>query len=86
MSAGINARVISVEETLNLHPLLVPDKLLGALYVPDDGIARAIRGNEVMGKRAIGRGARFIESCEVISIDQREGRVTGTRPAALTPR
>ena len=44
MSAGINARVISPEEALKLHPLLVRDKLLGALYVPDDGIARAITG------------------------------------------
>ena len=43
MSAGINARVIPPEEALKLHPLLVRDKLLGALYVPDDGIARAIR-------------------------------------------
>src|SRR5690349_11334369 len=41
LSVGINARVISPEEALQLHPLLVRDKLLGALYVPDDGIARA---------------------------------------------
>jgi hypothetical protein len=60
MSAGINARVITPEEALKLHPLLVRDKLLGALYVPDDGIARAILADEVMGERSISRGARFI--------------------------
>src|SRR3954462_12605275 len=29
MSAGIDARVLSPEEALTLHPLLVPNKLLG---------------------------------------------------------
>src|ERR1700759_5141808 len=64
LSVGINARVISPEEACKLHPMLNQDKLLGALYVPDDGIARAKRADEVMGKRAISRGARFIDNCE----------------------
>ena len=79
MSAGINGRVISPEEALKLHPLLNREKLLGALYVPDDGIARPIRANELMGERSIGRGARFIDSCEVLAIDQSDGRVTGVQ-------
>src|SRR5687768_13843908 len=53
MSAGINARVIPPDEALKFHPLLVRDKLLGALYVVDDGIARAIRAGEVMGEMSI---------------------------------
>ena len=79
MSAGINARVMPPEEALKLHPLLAPEKLLGALYVPDDGIARAIQADEVMGERSISRGARFIAGCEVLAIDQRDGRVTGVQ-------
>jgi dimethylglycine oxidase len=79
MSAGINARVITPDEALKLHPLLAREKLLGALYVPDDGIARAIRANEVMGERAISRGAQFISDCEVLAIDQSNGRVTGVQ-------
>jgi glycine/D-amino acid oxidase-like deaminating enzyme len=79
MSAGINARVIPGEEAMKLHPLLVRDKLLGALYVPDDGIARAILADEVMGERSISRGARFIADCEVIAIDQSDGHVTGVQ-------
>ena len=79
LSAGINGRVISAEEALKLHPLLVRDKLLGALYVPDDGIARAKLGDQVMGERAISRGARFIENCEVVSIGQSDGSVTGVQ-------
>ena len=77
MSAGINAHVITPDEAMKLHPLLLREKLLGALYVSDDGIARSIQANEVMGERAISRGAQFIPDCEVIAIDQSEGRVTG---------
>jgi dimethylglycine oxidase len=79
MSAGIKARVITPGEALKLHPLLAQEKLLGALYVPDDGIARAIRANEVMGEQAISRGAQFISECEVLAIDQSNGRVTGVQ-------
>lgn len=79
MSAGINAKVISSEEALKLHPLLVTDKILGALYVPDDGIARAVMAIEVMGKRSISRGAQFIDNCEVLAIDQNDGHVTGVQ-------
>ncbi len=79
ISAGIDARVISSEEALKLHPLLVHDKLLGALYVPDDGIARAKQGDEMMGERAISRGAKFIADCEVLAIDQSNGHVTAVQ-------
>lgn len=79
LSAGINARVISPGEALKLHPLLDRERLLGALYVPDDGIAKAVIADEVMGERAISRGAKFISECEVIAIDQSEGRVTGVQ-------
>jgi dimethylglycine oxidase len=79
MTAGIKGCVISPDEALKLHPLLAREKLLGALYVPDDGIARAIRADEVMGERAISRGAQFIANCEVLAIDQSEGQVTGVQ-------
>jgi glycine cleavage system aminomethyltransferase T/glycine/D-amino acid oxidase-like deaminating enzyme len=79
MSVGINACVISPEKASTLHPLLDRNKLLGALYVPDDGIARAVKADEVMGKRSINRGAKFISDCEVMAIDQNDGRVTGVQ-------
>ena len=79
LSAGIDARVIPPEEAVKLHPLLDSNKLLGALYVPDDGIARAVLADQVMGERAISRGAKFIDNCEVLAIDQSDGRVTGVQ-------
>ncbi|HSB92360.1 MAG TPA: FAD-dependent oxidoreductase [Flavitalea sp.] len=79
LSVGIDGRVLTPEKAVKLHPLLSTDKLLGALYVPDDGIARAKLADKIMGERAISRGAQFIESCEVVAIDQSEGRVTGVQ-------
>src|SRR6185436_13903288 len=79
IQVGINARVVSADEALKLHPLLDRDKMLGALYVTDDGIARAKQADEVMGKRAISRGAQFISDCEVLAIDQENGCVTGVQ-------
>ena len=79
LSVGIHAKVIGPEEAVALHPLLEREKLLGALYVTDDGLARAVYADEIMGQHAIGRGARFIPDCEVLSIDQADGRVTGVQ-------
>ncbi|MGC4035445.1 MAG: FAD-dependent oxidoreductase [Chitinophagaceae bacterium] len=79
LTAGINAKVTSPEEALKLNPLLDHHKLLGALYVPDDGIARAKFADEVMGKQSINRGAQFVSECEVLAIDQSEGHVTGVQ-------
>ncbi|MBP6795215.1 MAG: FAD-dependent oxidoreductase, partial [Saprospiraceae bacterium] len=79
MSVGINARVITPDEALKLHPLLAREKLLGALYVPDDGIARAVIADEVMAERSMSRGAKFMSECEVIAIDQQNGKVTGVQ-------
>ena len=59
--------------------MLAQDKLLGALYVPDDGIARAKQADQLMGERAISRGAQFLQNCEVIAIDQQDGHVTGVQ-------
>lgn len=79
MSAGIDGRVLSPGEALKLHPLLARDKILGALHVADDGIARAVQADQVMGERSISRGGRFIQDCEVLGIDQDDDRVTGVQ-------
>lgn len=79
ISVGINAKVISAEEALRMHPMLAKDTLLGALYVTDDGIARAKLADQLMGERAISRGATFVQNCEVTAIDQHDGRVTSVQ-------
>ena len=76
---GINAKVISAKESVKLHPLLNAKSILGALHVPTDGLAKAVRADEAMGRLAISRGAKFLERHEVIDILKSEGKVTGVR-------
>ena len=76
---GINAKVISAKEAVKLHPLLNAKSILGALHVPTDGLAKAVRADEAMGRLAISRGAKFLERHEVIDILKSEGKVTGVR-------
>jgi glycine cleavage system aminomethyltransferase T/glycine/D-amino acid oxidase-like deaminating enzyme len=74
---GIPAEVIAPEAAAKLHPVLDANSILGALHVPTDGLAKALRADEAMGRRAISRGAKFLERHEVLDIKKENGRVTG---------
>jgi len=74
---GIPAEVITPEAAAKLHPVLDPNSILGALHVSTDGLAKALRADEAMGKRAISRGAKFLERHEVLDIKKENGKVTG---------
>lgn len=72
---GIPAEVITPEAAAKLHPVLDPNSILGALHVSTDGLAKALRADEAMGKRAISRGAKFLERHEVLDIKKENGKV-----------
>ncbi|MGW2787513.1 GcvT family protein [Streptomyces populi] len=74
---GIEARLLSPEECVEQHPLLNPDKVLGGLLVPTDGLAKAVLAVEAQIRRATERGVRFLARHEVLDVRQSEGRVTG---------
>lgn len=76
-SWGIPAEIITPEAAAKLHPVLDPNSILGALHVPTDGLAKALRADEAMGRRAISRGAKFLERHEVLDIKKENGKVTG---------
>ncbi len=76
---GIPAKVISAKEAKKLHPLLDEKSIIGALHVPTDGLAKAVRADEAMGRLAISRGAKFFERHEVLDILQSNGKVTGVK-------
>ncbi|WP_456939845.1 GcvT family protein [Geodermatophilus sp. SYSU D00525] len=85
-SWGVEARVVDVDECVRLHPLVDPDRILGGLHVPTDGLARASRAVVALARRAEGRGARFQGSTRVTGIEQAGGRVTGVRtPDGVVP-
>ena len=76
-SWGIEGTVLEPEECVRLHPLVDESKILGGLYVPTDGLAKASRVVVAVARRAQARGAVFRGSTKVTGIEQSGGRVTG---------
>jgi glycine cleavage system aminomethyltransferase T/glycine/D-amino acid oxidase-like deaminating enzyme len=78
-SWGVPGQLIDADECVRRWPLLDGSQVLGALYVPTDGLARAAKAVEVLAARAGSRGARFVGSTRVTDVLQDGGRVTGVR-------
>jgi glycine cleavage system aminomethyltransferase T/glycine/D-amino acid oxidase-like deaminating enzyme len=74
---GVDGRIVSADECLDLHPLLNPDRVLGGLFVPGDGLAKAVNAVEAQIRRARSRGVRFLDHHEVLDITADDGRVSG---------
>ncbi|MEJ5913530.1 GcvT family protein [Pseudokineococcus sp. 1T1Z-3] len=74
-------RVVSPQECAELHPLLDPERVLGGLHVPSDGLAKAPRAVVALMRRASARGAQFRGSTRVLGVEQSGGQVTGVRTA-----
>ncbi|WP_103350872.1 FAD-dependent oxidoreductase [Amycolatopsis sp. CA-128772] len=78
-SWGVPGRLIDAAECVERWPLLDGSRIFGALHVPTDGLARAVKAVEVLAARAGSRGARFIGSTKVTDVLTDRGRVTGVR-------
>ncbi|MPZ85477.1 MAG: FAD-dependent oxidoreductase [Actinophytocola sp.] len=76
-SWGLEAELLTPAECAARQPLLDPDKILGGYHVATDGLCAAVAAGETQARRAIERGARFLEHQEVVDIRVEGGRVTG---------
>ncbi|MEU8036547.1 FAD-dependent oxidoreductase [Streptosporangium sp. NPDC049078] len=74
-SWGIEASVLTPEECVERHSLLDRDRILGGLFVPTDGLAKAVRAVEVQLARARERGVRVLDRHEVLDIRVEDDRV-----------
>lgn len=81
-SYGLEARLISPEETRDLVPLLDPAVIHGAYYVPSDGIAKPVRAAEAMARYSQEQGAAFYGNTTVTDIAVQAGRVRGVETTA----
>jgi glycine cleavage system aminomethyltransferase T/glycine/D-amino acid oxidase-like deaminating enzyme len=75
-SWGVAADLISPGDACDLIPLL-SDRILGALHVPRDGIARAVRAVEAMANDSKARGVEFEGNVEVTGFEIVDDRVRG---------
>ncbi|YAL84307.1 GcvT family protein [Dermacoccaceae bacterium W4C1] len=74
---GIEATVVDAERCAQLHPMIDPAAVLGGLYTPHDGLAKALRAVEAQAGLAQDRGVRFVGNTTVTGIRTAGGRVRG---------
>ncbi|WP_084965578.1 GcvT family protein [Thermoactinospora rubra] len=74
-SWGIEARLLTPEECVDKHSLLDPGKILGGLFIPTDGLAKAVKAVDAQLARARARGVRVLPRHEVLDIRTQSGRV-----------
>jgi dimethylglycine oxidase len=74
---GLDGALLGPAEARAKLPLLDAAKILGAYYVPDDGIANAVRACERMARAAESRGVAFFGGTPVTAIDVEDGGVRG---------
>ncbi len=74
---GIECEEISTSEVKRMWPLAHVDDLQAAFYFPKDARVNPADVTAALARGARKGGARIIERCPVIAIEQRQGRVSG---------
>lgn len=75
-SWGVAADLLSPQHANDLIPLL-SSQIQGALHVPSDGIARAVRAVEAMASDSESMGVEFVGNVVVTGFDIVNGRIRG---------
>jgi glycine cleavage system aminomethyltransferase T/glycine/D-amino acid oxidase-like deaminating enzyme len=81
-SWGIESHLLARDLVARRVPLLDPARIHGGLFVPGDGLARAVWAAASMAGAAQERGARFVGDTEVTGIEVVGGRVSGVLTTA----
>lgn len=78
-SVGLEADIISPEEVRNLFPIAETRDILGALYVPGDGVADPTSLTLSFAAGARKHGARIIQHAAVTGFERKDRRLTQVR-------
>jgi dimethylglycine oxidase len=73
---GLDARLLTPAEVVELIPLIDEETIVGGFHVADDGIAKALDAAEALAARA-GEALRCFEQCEANGLLVEGGRVVG---------
>jgi glycine cleavage system aminomethyltransferase T/glycine/D-amino acid oxidase-like deaminating enzyme len=76
-TVGVDIRVIDMDELHERFPLAATDDLVGALYIPGDGIASPVDTTMALAKGARAGGARIVEGVAVERVLTNGDRVRG---------
>lgn len=76
---GVECEVLDAAATCERYPLLDPSAVLGGLFTPTDGLAKAVRAVDAQVARARANGVRVLDRHEVLDVLVDDARVTGVR-------
>ena len=79
---GLDVRVLTPGEALELWPLLNADDLVGAVFIPGEGQSSPVDTTLAYARGARMRGARIFENTKVTGILRKDGRVAGVATEA----
>lgn len=78
-TVGVEIREIEMDELREFWPLVKTDDLVGALYIPDDGVTSPVDTTMALIKGARNGGAQIFEGVCVESLIQKNGLCTGVQ-------
>ncbi len=76
---GVACEPLTAKEAGDKYPIMRTDDLVGAVWLPGDGKANPADITQALAKGARNGGVRIFEKTRVMSIDTRDGRVTGVQ-------
>jgi glycine cleavage system T protein len=79
---GLPLELISTKEALDLFPVMDPEGVLGAAYIPTDGFIDPSQLTFALIEGARRRGAEICTNTRVTALDVRDGRIGGVETTA----
>jgi 4-methylaminobutanoate oxidase (formaldehyde-forming) len=76
-TVGVEIREIELDEALEMCPVLNIDDLVGALYIPHDGVTSPVDTTMALAKGAKQRGATIVEGVAAERLETVDGRIAG---------
>lgn len=77
ISSGIEVQMLNSDQTLETHPLLNPEGIVGSLFYPRDGRGSATDTTMSLARGATQRGALILEKALATGVRTSHGRITG---------
>lgn len=77
ISSGIEVKMLNPDQTLEIHPLLNPEGIVGSLFYPREGRGSATDTTMSLARGATQRGVAIFEKVVATGITTSNGRVTG---------
>jgi len=76
-ASDVETEIIDMDQLREMWPLINTDDLVGALYIPRDGVTSPVDTTLALARGARNRGVRIIEGVSVLDVRSEYGRVVG---------